>query len=48
MECEDVSWIRLAVTGCSEHGNERSDSRKGGEFLELLSYYQLLAFYIAP
>jgi hypothetical protein len=36
------------MTGCCEHGNERSDFRKGGEFLELLSYCQLLELYIVP
>jgi hypothetical protein len=30
------------VAGCCEHGNEISDSIKGGEFLDQLSDYQLL------
>jgi hypothetical protein len=30
------------VTGCCEHGNERPDSIKGGEFLDQLSDLQIL------
>jgi hypothetical protein len=30
------------LAGCFEHSSERSDSIKGGEFIDLLSEYQLL------
>jgi hypothetical protein len=30
------------VVGSNNHGNEDSNSVKGEEFIELLSYYQLL------
>jgi hypothetical protein len=36
------------VTGCCEHGDEPSDSIKGGEFLDSLSEYQLLNKKTAP
>jgi len=40
---EVVDWIRLGpVVGFCEHGNEPSDSIKGGEFLDYMSDYQLL------
>jgi hypothetical protein len=31
----------LLVTGCVKHGNEQSDSIKGGEFLDPQSDYNL-------
>jgi hypothetical protein len=30
------------VAGCCEHGNDLSDSLRGGEFLESLSDYEFL------
>jgi hypothetical protein len=36
------------VAGCCEHGNEPSGSVKGKEFLDKLSYYELLNKDSAP
>jgi hypothetical protein len=36
------------VVSCCEHGNEPSDSIKGGEFLDYLSHYYLLKKDSAP
>jgi hypothetical protein len=36
------------VAGCCEHGNELLGSIKGGEFIDLLSNYQLVKKDSAP
>jgi hypothetical protein len=44
LECglDESGLVEGRMTGCCEHGNEPSCSMRGGEFLDLLSNYQLL------
>jgi hypothetical protein len=45
MGCDRVDWIYLGPgAGSYEHSNEPSDSINCREFIDQLSYYQLLCF----